>query len=75
VILTPRREIGAAEEITVDYALHSDDPEWEMECACGSPLCRHLVRGDDWTRPDLQERYAGHFMPYLNRRIAGTGGG
>jgi hypothetical protein len=68
--LTARRDIAAGEEITVDYALHSDDAAWEMACACGSPLCRHVVRGDDWKRPDLQERYRGHFVPYLNTRIA-----
>jgi hypothetical protein len=70
VTLTARRDVAAGEEITVDYALHSDDPAWEMACACGSPQCRHIIRGDDWKRPELQERYEGHFVPYLNRRIA-----
>jgi hypothetical protein len=27
------------------------------------------VSADDWRNPTLWERYAGHFSPYLQRRI------
>jgi hypothetical protein len=27
------------------------------------------VRGDDWRRPELQERYAGWFSAYTERRL------
>jgi hypothetical protein len=27
------------------------------------------VTGDDWRNPILWKRYAGHFSPYLRRRI------
>ena len=67
--LEARRDIAAGEEVTVDYAMQTALPEWEMACNCGSPQCRGRVRGDDWTRPELQERYRGHFSPFLNRRI------
>lgn len=67
--LSARRDIGPGEEITVDYAVLSDDATWVMLCSCGSSLCRRLIRGDDWMRPDLQERYHGHFAPYLARRF------
>jgi hypothetical protein len=29
-----------------------------------------VVTGSDWRDPDLQEKYAGWFSPYLTRRIA-----
>jgi uncharacterized protein len=67
--LEARRDIASGEEVTVDYALQTSTPEWEMACNCGSPLCRKVVRGDDWMRPELQARYRGHFSPFLNRRI------
>jgi hypothetical protein len=67
--MTARRDIGVGEEITVDYAILSDDPEWEEACRCGSGLCRGVMRGDDWRLPEVQERYQGHFAPYLNQRI------
>jgi uncharacterized protein len=67
--LEARRDIAGGEEVTVDYALQTSIPEWEMACQCGSPLCRKVLHGDDWMRPELQARYRGHFSPFLNRRI------
>jgi SET domain-containing protein len=64
-----RREIAPGEELTVDYALHTDDPAWSMLCNCGSPLCRDVVRGDDWRLPELQRRYINHFSPFINARV------
>lgn len=67
--LSARRDIQPGEELTTDYGTMSDDPAWSMPCSCASPLCRGVIRGDDWTHPDLQERYHGHFVPYLSRRF------
>lgn len=67
--LEARRDIASGEEITVDYALLTGMSEWEMDCVCGSPLCRKVVRGTDWMRPELQERYRVHFSPFINDRI------
>ena len=74
VTLTARRPIAAGEEVTVDYAQHTADLPWSMPCRCGSPLCRGTVTNEDWRRPDVQQRYAGHFSPFLNRRIAAASG-
>jgi hypothetical protein len=69
--LVARRDIAAGEELTMDYALFEGDEDdvkpWE--CRCGSPLCRHQVTGRDWRLPELQERYRGHFSPFINRRV------
>jgi len=67
--LEARRDIASGEEVTVDYALQTSIADWRMACNCGSSLCRKVVRGDDWMRPELQVRYRGHFSPFLNRRI------
>lgn len=61
--------IQAGEEVTIDYAMCDGSPYDEFDCACGSALCRGRVTGDDWRNPALWERYAGHFSPYLERRI------
>jgi uncharacterized protein len=65
-----RRDVADGEELTVDYALFTTDPAWTMDCNCGSPVCRRLVRGHDWKLPEVQNRYRGHFSPFINRRIA-----
>lgn len=69
--IVARRDIARDEELTVDYALFTVTSSWVMECPCrcGSPLCRHSITGDDWRRPELQERYRDHFSPFINERI------
>lgn len=69
IVLVALRAIAKGEEIAFDYAMSDGSAYDEFECACGSPRCRKFVRGTDWRRPDLQRRYAGHFSPYLQRRI------
>jgi hypothetical protein len=70
IALVALRDIAPEEEICFDYAtcdgsIYADD----FHCACGSPNCRGRVSSEDWRDPGLQKRYAGHFMPYLQRRI------
>lgn len=67
-VLVAMRNIEAGEELTTDYALF-DDSHDSMECHCGRPLCRGRITGQDWRRPDLQERYHGYFSWYLERRL------
>jgi hypothetical protein len=71
------RDISPGEEINYDYAM-TDGVAFEMEdgsiydefsCQCGSANCRGSVSGEDWKRPELWERYEGHFSLYLQRRI------
>jgi uncharacterized protein len=71
VTVAARRDIAVGEELTLDYALVTSDPDWRLDrpCQCGSPLCRHVVTGDDWRLPGVRRRYAGHFAPFLNTRI------
>ncbi len=73
VTLVARRDILPGEELTVDYALFEADEGFvaAWECGCRSPRCRSLITGVDWTNPELQERYQGHFSPLINKRIAG----
>ena len=73
VTVVARRDIRAGEEVTVDYALQTAQPVplLEMPCACGTPDCRRTITGDDWRIPAVQTRYAGHFAPFINKRIDG----
>jgi len=68
--LAARRDIAAGEELTNDYATATGIDGYQMPCACASSLCRGVVRGTDWLRSDLQERYGDHWIPLLRRRIA-----
>lgn len=63
-----RRPIAVGEELTVDYATQTTDRSWTMLCRCGSSLCRLLITGEDWRRPELQLRHGDHWTPELLRR-------
>ena len=62
------RDIAAGEELTHDWAT-TDDGDYEMTCRCGAPSCRGVITGKDWTKPELQRRYAGWFCWFLQRKI------
>ena len=67
--LVAMRNIEAGEELNFDYAMCDGSNYDEFDCYCGAENCRSNVRGTDWTRPELWEKYNGYFMPYLARRI------
>jgi len=70
--LAARRDIPPDEELVMDYAMLGGKPECQPEwrCRCGAANCRGVIRGQDWRMKNLQERYAGHFIPFVNQRIA-----
>jgi hypothetical protein len=59
--LVARRDIAAGEELTNDYATSTTSPDFVMECACGTALCRGVVTGDDWRLTELRDRYGSHW--------------
>jgi hypothetical protein len=63
--LAARRPIGAGEEVTSDYGTCSGAADFSMACACPSSRCRGAVTGQDWQRPELQQRYGDHWVPAL----------
>lgn len=69
IVVVAMRDIQVGEEICIDYAMCDGSPYDEFDCACGAAGCRGRVTGNDWRRPELQARYQGYFVPYLQRRI------
>lgn len=69
ISLAARRDIQPGEEVNYDYAMSDGSDYDEFVCSCGAANCRGRITGEDWRDPTLQERYAGYFSPYLQRRI------
>lgn len=71
VTIVARRAIAAGEELTLDYALTTVESQWQLDqpCQCGTDACRHTITGNDWQLPEIQQRYQGHFAPFINGRI------
>jgi uncharacterized protein len=67
--LVALRDIAAGEELTNDYATSTADPSFVLMCHCETYRCRQVIEGTDWQIPQLQKRYAGSWIPYLQRLI------
>jgi len=67
--LVARRPIAGGDEVTNDYATSTAVADFAMTCCCGSSLCRAVITGEDWRRPELQARYGGHWIPALLDRM------
>jgi uncharacterized protein len=70
--LAASRPVGRGDELTNDYATSTAEPDFVMQCSCGSTLCRGVITGNDWRRQDLRERYGQHWVPALLMRIRST---
>jgi uncharacterized protein len=68
IIFVAMRPIEAGEELTHDWAM-TDDDDYEMQCGCGSTNCRRVITGQDWRKPELQEKYSGYISWYLAEKI------
>lgn len=62
------RDIEPGEELTYDYAM-TDAGRYDLQCFCGKPNCRKIIRGTDWMLAELQERYQGYFQKNVQEKI------
>lgn len=70
ITLIAMRTIRPGEEVTFDYCMCMSSPLLKLDCACGDTQCRKVIRGNDWKKPELQARYTGYFVPYLQGKVA-----
>eukprot|EP01087_Luapelamoeba_hula_P008221 TRINITY_DN2044_c0_g1_i4.p1 TRINITY_DN2044_c0_g1~~TRINITY_DN2044_c0_g1_i4.p1 ORF type:complete len:114 (-),score=24.57 TRINITY_DN2044_c0_g1_i4:92-433(-) len=68
-VIAARRDIKKGEELYYDYATSESNDFMRLTCMCGEATCRREISGKDYRLPAVQERYRGHFMPYLQRKI------
>ncbi|MCF8111962.1 MAG: SET domain-containing protein [Desulfobacteraceae bacterium] len=68
IVYVAMRNIESGEELCHDYSMERSD-DYSLECRCGSDYCRGTITGDDWKRPDLQERYGDRFSSYILEKI------
>ncbi len=68
IVFVAMRRIEAGEELTHDWAM-TDDDDYEMECRCGTESCRKVITGQDWRKPELQEKYKGYVSWYLTEKL------
>jgi hypothetical protein len=67
-VLYALRDIEAGEEILWDYSTSIGWPGWTLDCLCGSPRCRVVVRSWGELPPEERERLHDIAMRYLQRQ-------
>jgi hypothetical protein len=58
-VLVALSDIHADEQICFDYSTTMSEDNWTMECRCGSPNCRGVIKDFAELPTDLQHRYLG----------------
>jgi hypothetical protein len=54
LVLYALRDIEAGEEIGWDYSTSISEPGWSMDCRCGTPRCRGVIR--PWSELAVADR-------------------
>lgn len=72
VVLVAIRAIAPGQEIAWDYSTTLADPNWSMQCACGSAACRGVIRAFAFLPTETQDQYRalGVVAPYLTQDAA-----
>mgnify|MGYP001297413305 CR=1 FL=1 len=64
------KDINKDEEITIDYITFDSNPYCSIEkCCCNSKNCRKSLNHDDYKIPELQKKYKGHFVSFIQEKI------
>lgn len=66
-LMIATRDIEAGEEVTYDYATSESGTSSHMpfQCACGKGACRGTITGEDFLKPEVRAKYAGHFSSMI----------
>lgn len=66
------RKIYKGEELTFDYSTSEVDPDWEINCLCGTPSCRKVISGNDMFDESLglAKKYKGYLPPFVVKEIS-----
>lgn len=57
VLLHAIKAIRRGDEISFDYSTSMAEEYWEMDCSCGSRLCRRRVRDFKYLPEEIKKRY------------------
>jgi D-alanine-D-alanine ligase-like ATP-grasp enzyme len=67
--LIARKSVKQGEALTVDYATFCGPTMTSFPCSCGVDVCRRMVRGDDYLRPELRARYGEHVSDFVSASV------
>ncbi|GFR42295.1 hypothetical protein Agub_g3193 [Astrephomene gubernaculifera] len=77
VTVVAMRDIGAGEELSIDYGTVMDESIEStgletFDCCCGAACCRRRVTPRDYMRQDVRDRCQDYFPPFMRAKLAAT---
>ena len=66
VAITP---IKKGEEFLLDYSFLNTNPDYRMECRCGSAACRRIITGTEWQNADFVARNRNYFASTVRVKV------
>lgn len=63
------KHIAKGDEFLLDYSFLNTNPDYQIECCCGSPNCRHLITGSEWKNQEFVNKNFTHFASTIRDRI------
>lgn len=67
------QDINRGEELFWDYSTSMLERHWEMQCDCGSSVCRHIIKDFDLLPVNIKEKYLQMkiVMPFIVEELYG----
>ncbi len=65
-VLVAMRKIKKGEELSYDYDM-TENSDWSMECSCGKPSCRKIIRGYRYLPEEKRKEYNGYISEWLKK--------
>ena len=59
------RNLGAEEEVTIDYSTTNVDRKWKMKCNCQAKHCRKIIRSVQFLPKDIFSRFMGKMPRFI----------
>ena len=67
--------VEKGEEVTIDYSTNVGWDGYSMECQCGAPGCRRIIRSYRYLDPQLRGRYGACVSRFLLGEVCQVGPG
>ena len=61
------KNIKRGEEVTLDYSITDDDPQWKIKCKCQSKNCRKLIKSIQFLPKGPYKKYEPFIPKFLQK--------
>jgi SET domain-containing protein len=64
------KDILSGSEFLLDYSFLNTNPDYILECSCGSVNCRKIITGNEWKNKDFVEKNKDYFYSSVRNMLA-----